>query len=50
MEEIQKKESGKPAPTKNWRSIPEIRMVLYVVPVGTALALIGLILSQISYR
>ena len=47
MEEIEKKESGKPAPAKDWKSIPEVRMVMYVIPVGTVLALIGLILSQI---
>ncbi len=32
--------------TKSWLKIPEVRMILYVVPVGIALALIGLLLSQ----
>ena len=34
--------------TKNWLQIAEVRMVLYVVPVGIALALIGLLLSRCS--
>lgn len=35
--------------TKGWLQIPEVRMVLYVVPVGILLALIGLLLSKCSY-
>lgn len=33
---------------KKWTEIAEVRMLLYVVPVGVALALLGLILSQLS--
>jgi hypothetical protein len=35
---------------KSWKDIAEVRMVMYVVPVGLALALIGFILSQITGR
>ncbi len=35
---------------KNWKEIAEVRMILYVVPVGLTLALIGFILSQITGR
>jgi hypothetical protein len=35
---------------KNWKDIAEVRMVLYVVPVGLVLALIGYILSQVAGR
>jgi hypothetical protein len=35
---------------KNWKDIAEVRMILYVVPVGLTLALIGFILSQITGR
>jgi len=35
---------------KSWKDIAEVRMVMYVVPVGLALALIGYILSQIAAR
>lgn len=35
---------------KDWKDIAEVRMVLYVVPVGLAMALIGYILSQIAGR
>ena len=31
---------------KNWMKIPEVRMIFYVVPVGIALAILGLVLSQ----
>jgi carbon monoxide dehydrogenase subunit G len=34
---------------KSWTQIAEVRMVLYVVPVGIALALLGLMLSKCSY-
>jgi len=34
---------------KKWTQIAEVRMILYVVPVGIALALIGLLLSKCSY-
>jgi uncharacterized protein len=34
--------------TKSWLQIAEVRMLLYVIPVGIALALIGLLLSQCS--
>ncbi len=33
---------------KKWTEIAEVRMIMYVVPVGLALALIGFILSQLS--
>jgi hypothetical protein len=33
---------------KKWTEIAEVRMLMYVIPVGTALALIGLLLSQLS--
>jgi hypothetical protein len=46
-EQVSKKETEK---TKSWKDIAEVRMVLYVVPVGLALALIGFILSQIAGR
>ncbi len=32
--------------TKGWLQIAEVRMLLYVIPVGLALAVIGLLLSQ----
>ena len=35
---------------KNWKEIAEVRMIMYVVPVGLTLALIGFILSQITGR
>ncbi len=35
---------------KNWKDIAEVRMILYVVPVGLTMALIGFILSQIAGR
>jgi carbon monoxide dehydrogenase subunit G len=34
---------------KKWTEIAEVRMVMYVIPVGIALALIGLLLSKCSY-
>ena len=33
---------------KKWSEIAEVRMLMYVIPVGTALALLGLILSKLS--
>jgi hypothetical protein len=35
---------------KKWTEIAEVRMLLYVIPVGTALAIVGFILSQFSGR
>jgi hypothetical protein len=46
-EEVSKKETET---KKSWKDIAEVRMVLYVVPVGLAMALIGYILSQIAGR
>jgi hypothetical protein len=46
-EEVSKKETGT---KKSWKDIAEVRMVMYVVPVGAALALIGFILSQVAHR
>ncbi len=46
-EDTTKKE---PESKKSWKDIAEVRMVLYVVPVGLALALVGFILSQITAR
>jgi hypothetical protein len=33
---------------KKWTEIAEVRMLMYVIPVGIALALIGLLLSQLT--
>jgi uncharacterized protein len=33
---------------KSWMQIAEVRMLMYVIPVGIALALLGLLLSQCS--
>ena len=33
---------------KKWTEIAEVRMLMYVIPVGTALALLGLLLSKLS--
>jgi hypothetical protein len=33
---------------KKWTEIAEVRMLMYVIPVGIALALLGLFLSQLS--
>jgi hypothetical protein len=46
-EEVSNKEIGT---KKSWKDIAEVRMVMYVVPVGAALALIGFILSQVAHR
>ncbi len=46
-DETPKQETGT---KKNWKDIAEVRMVMYVVPVGLALALIGFILSQVTGR
>ena len=35
---------------KNWKDIAEVRMIMYVVPVGLTMALIGFILSQVAGR
>ncbi len=37
-------------PKKNWREIAEVRMLMYVIPVGIAMALIGFVLSQLTAR
>ncbi len=47
VDEAPKKETGT---KKNWKDIAEVRMILYVVPVGLTLALIGFILSQVTGR
>ena len=46
-EDLPKKETET---KKNWKDIAEVRMILYVVPVGIALAVVGFILSQIAGR
>ena len=46
-EEGKKKVTGS---AKKWYEIAEVRMVLYVVPVGIAMALIGFVLSQVAGR
>jgi hypothetical protein len=33
---------------QKWMEIAEVRMLMYVIPVGITLALIGLVLSQLS--
>ncbi len=35
---------------KSWTKVAEVRMLLYVIPVGIALAIIGYILSQVMGR
>ena len=47
VEEVSKKETST---KKSWKDIAEVRMVMYVVPVGAALALIGYVLSQVTQR
>ena len=49
MESSEEKKTA-PSQPKKWTEIAEVRMLMYVIPVGTALALIGLLLSQFSYR
>jgi hypothetical protein len=44
----EKKSSG--SQPKKWMEIAEVRMLMYVIPVGLVLALIGLFLSQASGR
>jgi hypothetical protein len=44
-EETKKEANSTP---KKWTEIAEVRMVLYVVPVGIAVALLSLILSRCS--
>ena len=41
-------ESSKEPKKKKWTEIAEVRMLMYVIPVGVALALLGLVLSQLS--
>jgi hypothetical protein len=43
--ELQNQKANQP---KKWTEIAEVRMLLYVISVGIALALIGLLLSQLS--
>ena len=45
-EEVSKKAAGT---QKSWKDIAEVRMVLYVVPAGLIMALIGYILSTVSH-
>ena len=35
---------------KKWNEIAEVRMLMYVIPVGAVMAIVGLILSQLSGR
>lgn len=35
---------------KKWTEIAEVRMLLYVIPVGAVMAIVGFILSQLSGR
>jgi len=49
MDSIEEKKTSQSAP-KKWTEIAEVRMLMYVIPVGAALALIGLLLSQFSYH
>jgi hypothetical protein len=37
-----------PEKEKNWLEIAEVRMVLYVVPAGIILAIIGYVLSRFT--
>ncbi len=46
--EINETEGTKEPEKKNWKEIAEVRMLMYVIPVGIALALLGLLLSQLS--
>jgi hypothetical protein len=49
---MESNEEKKPVETqpKKWLEIAEVRMLLYVIPVGAVLALVGLLLSQLSGR
>lgn len=47
MSEIDQQDPQENQP-KKWTEIAEVRMLMYVIPVGIALALIGLLLSQLS--
>ncbi len=46
----EKDKKQKASSEKKWYEIAEVRMVLYVVPVGIAMALIGFVLSQVAGR
>lgn len=35
--------------TRNWMQIAEVRMVLYVIPVGIVIAIISYILSRLGH-
>ena len=35
---------------RDWKNVAEVRMLMYVIPVGLTMALIGFILSQIAGR
>jgi hypothetical protein len=41
-----KKDAGSP---KSWKDIAEVRMIMYVVPAGLIMALIGYVLSTLSH-
>jgi len=45
-EQVTKKDAGT---SKSWKDIAEVRMVMYVVPAGLIMALIGYILSTFSH-
>jgi hypothetical protein len=47
VENSEEKKTAENQP-KKWMEIAEVRMLMYVIPVGIALALIGLLLSQFS--
>ena len=49
MDSTEEQKTSPHAP-KKWSEIAEVRMLMYVIPVGAALALIGLLLSQFSYH
>ncbi len=46
--EVNETEGTKEPEKKKWTEIAEVRMLMYVIPVGVALALLGLFLSQLS--
>jgi hypothetical protein len=49
MDLTEEQKTSQNAP-KKWTEIAEVRMLMYVIAMGTALALIGLLLSQFSYH
>jgi hypothetical protein len=44
--EIKTASQAKEGEKTDWKNIAEVRMVMYVVPVGIVIALISLLLSQ----